>query len=67
MCRTPVKPLSLEVEHDVVLDDIWGTISGNLREMLREGHIRLSDRIRIGTVFTFINQNGTVLRTLDLS
>jgi len=67
MCRKPVKNLTIEVEHDPLLDDVWQPITDALREMVREGDIRLSDRIRISSIVTFRNEHGNVLRILDLS
>lgn len=67
MCRRSVKQMKIEVEHDPMLDDLWSHITDTLRDMVQQGEIRLSERIRIGSVVTFRNENDAVLRILDLS
>jgi hypothetical protein len=67
MCRFPVKKMTIEVEHDPILDDPWSHIPVILRELVTNGQLRLSERVRIGTSLTFSDSSGNVLRTLNLS
>jgi hypothetical protein len=68
MCRQQVKNMTMEIEHDPVLDDVWSTIPGILRELVTNGTIRLSDRVRIGVVFTISNPDtGEIIRTSNFT
>ena len=68
MCRCQVKQMTMQVEHDPVLDDVWSTIPVLLRELVTGGTLRLSDRVRIGVVFTFTNSDtGELIRTSDFT
>jgi hypothetical protein len=68
MCRFQVKSMTMEVEHDPVLDDVWSTIPGMLRELVTEGTLRLSDRVRIGAIFTVTNiESGEIVRTSNFT
>jgi hypothetical protein len=58
----------MEVEHDPVLDDVWSTIPGLLRELVNDGTLLLSDRVRIGAVFTITNiESGQIIRTSNFT
>lgn len=60
--------MTMEIEHDPVLDDVWSTIPGILRELVTNGTIRLSDRVRIGVVFTISNPDtGEIIRTSNFT
>jgi|694.fasta_scaffold00501_75 hypothetical protein len=68
MCRFQVKSMTMEVEHDPVLDDVWSTIPGLLRELVNDGTLLLSDRVRIGAVFTITNiESGQIIRTSNFT
>ena len=68
MCRHQVKSMTMEIEHDPVLDDVWSTIPGILRELVTGGTLRLSDRVRIGVVFTISNPDtGEIIRTSNFT
>jgi len=63
-----VKSMTMEVEHDPVLDDVWSTIPGLLRELVNDGTLLLSDRVRIGAVFTITNiESGQIIRTSNFT
>jgi hypothetical protein len=60
--------MTMEIEHDPVLDDVWSTIPGILRELVTGGTLRLSDRVRIGVVFTISNPDtGEIIRTSNFT
>lgn len=60
--------MTMEVEHDPVLDDVWATIPVMLRELVTEGTLRLSDRVRIGAIFTVTNiESGEIVRTSNFT